>query len=332
MVSVQGRMCDIPFEEERDPYESLPPSSTSATHALAGAAAGILEHSVMYPVDCVKTRMQSLVPDPKADYRSVYDAFCKIVKYEGLMTTARGINAVVGGAGPAHALYFACYEHIKKTLSKGQTGNHFAHATAGCAATLVHDAFMNPADVIKQRMQMYNSPYKSCYHCAKTVYRSEGYRAFYRSYTTQLTMNIPFQVVHFMTYEWIQDHLNPDRQYSPLSHVISGGVAGSTAAAVTMPLDVCKTLLNTQENCARTHISYIEGMVSACRTIYEFQGAWGFFRGLQARVIFQFPATAISWSVYEFCKFFLTKRQTESKQISSVNTLSVSASAPERAR
>lgn len=37
-----------------DPYESLPPTSTPTTHMLAGSAAGVLEHSVMYPVDCVK--------------------------------------------------------------------------------------------------------------------------------------------------------------------------------------------------------------------------------------------------------------------------------------
>ena len=41
-----------------DPYESLPPTSTPTTHMLAGSAAGVLEHSVMYPVDCVKVRVR----------------------------------------------------------------------------------------------------------------------------------------------------------------------------------------------------------------------------------------------------------------------------------
>ena len=35
-------------------YESLPESSTMTTHMVAGAAAGVMEHCVMYPVDCVK--------------------------------------------------------------------------------------------------------------------------------------------------------------------------------------------------------------------------------------------------------------------------------------
>lgn len=71
--------------------------------------------------------MQCLIPDPKADYRSITDALYKIVRYEGVRNTIRGASAVVGGAGPAHALYFACYEKMKKIISGGQQGNHFAH-------------------------------------------------------------------------------------------------------------------------------------------------------------------------------------------------------------
>lgn len=82
--------------------------------------------------------------------------------------------------------------------------------------------------------------------CAIKVYRAEGFSAFYRSYGTQLAMNVPFQCVHFIVYEAMQNATNPDRAYNPLGHVISGGVSGALAAAFTTPLDVCKTLLNTQ--------------------------------------------------------------------------------------
>lgn len=311
--------------DDQDPYESLPSSSTSLDHMLAGAAAGILEHSVMYPVDCVKTRMQCLIPDPKADYRSIADAFYKIVRYEGVRNTIRGVSVVVGGAGPAHALYFACYEKIKKLISGGQQGNHFAHGSAGMVSTLLHDAVMNPAEVVKQRMQMYNSPYKSCLNCARVVYKEEGAMAFYRSFTTQLTMNIPFQCIHFMTYEIMQDIMNKNRDYDPTSHMVSGGVAGAAAAFATMPLDVCKTLLNTQECCSRTRVSYINGMWSAFKLVYEYQGIRGYFRGVQARVIFQMPATGISWSVYELFKYLLSKKQNMDERYPRVNGLTVQA-------
>ena len=162
--------------------------------------------------------------------------------------------------------------------------------------------------VVKQRMQVYNSGYSSCTQCFRHILVHEGAVAFYRSYTTQLVMNIPFQCTQFIMYEMMQDLLNNDRSYNPTTHMVSGAVAGAIAASVTMPLDVCKTLLNTQEACARTNLTYINGMASAFRTIYEFRGMKGFFRGLQARVVYQMPSTAISWSVYEFFKFVITKR------------------------
>lgn len=170
--------------------------------------------------------------------------------------------------------------------------------------------------VVKQRMQMYNSPYRGVLDCVRAVWQKEGPTAFYRSYTTQLTMNVPFQALHFMTYEYLQELLNPHRQYNPSSHMLSGALAGAIAAAATTPLDVCKTLLNTQESLALGSMSsgkgahrHISGLAHAFRTVYRLGGLRGFFKGVQARIIYQMPSTAISWSVYEFFKYGLTKHQ-----------------------
>ncbi|CAL8353124.1 unnamed protein product [Boreogadus saida] len=322
-------LCAAAAEPDVD-YEGLPQGVSTTTHMLAGAVAGIMEHCLMYPIDCVKTRMQSLQPDPGARYRSVTDALRQIVRTEGVWRPVRGVNVMAVGAGPAHALYFACYEKIKFTLSDAVhpgANSHFANGVAGCMATVLHDAVMNPAEVVKQRVQMFNSPYRGVMDCVGATLRREGPGAFYRSFTTQLTMNVPFQALHFMTYEYLQELLNPHRHYDPSSHMVSGALAGAIAAASTTPLDVCKTLLNTQEalvlpvaavasssssaaatppNAAARQIS---GLGEAFRTVYRMGGAPAFFKGVQARVIYQMPSTAISWSVYEFFKYALTERQ-----------------------
>ncbi|XP_019959604.1 mitoferrin-2-like isoform X1 [Paralichthys olivaceus] len=327
---------ETPTSAEPDiDYEGLPQGEATSTHMLAGAVAGIMEHCLMYPIDCVKTRMQSLHPEPGARYRNVMDALRQIVRTEGVWRPIRGVNVLAVGAGPAHALYFACYEKIKFSLSDAihpGANSHFANGVAGCMATVLHDAMMNPAEVVKQRMQMFNSPYRSVLDCMGSLLRREGPAAFYRSYTTQLTMNVPFQALHFMTYEYLQELLNPHRQYNPSSHVVSGALAGAVAAAVTTPLDVCKTLLNTQEAQAIHVIQadaataagavgaaaatapgsrHISGLGEAFRTVYRMGGMPAFFKGVQARVIYQMPSTAISWSVYEFFKYIITKRQHE---------------------
>ncbi|XP_031732966.1 mitoferrin-2-like [Anarrhichthys ocellatus] len=319
-------------EEPEIDYEGLPQGAATSTHMLAGSVAGIMEHCLMYPIDCVKTRMQSLHPEPGARYRNVMDALQQIVRTEGVWRPIRGVNVLAVGAGPAHALYFASYEKIKFSLSDTihpGANSHFANGVAGCMATVLHDVIMNPAEVVKQRMQMFNSPYRGVLHCAASLLRHDGPAAFYRSFTTQLTMNVPFQALHFMTYEYLQELLNPHRQYNPSSHVVSGALAGALAAAITTPLDVCKTLLNTQEAQAihviraeaataggaavgaSAGVRHISGLGEAFRTVYRMGGAPAFFKGGQARIIYQMPSTAISWSVYEFFKYIITKRQHE---------------------
>lgn len=74
--------------------------------------------------------MQSLHPEPGARYRNVMDALRQIVRTEGVWRPVRGVNVLAVGAGPAHALYFACYEKIKFSLSDAihpGTNSHFAN-------------------------------------------------------------------------------------------------------------------------------------------------------------------------------------------------------------
>ncbi|KAK6630061.1 hypothetical protein RUM44_005459 [Polyplax serrata] len=271
----------------------------------AGAIAGVLEHCVMYPFDSLKTRMQSL--SPQVNYNNPLQGLTLVIRQEGIFRLFRGMGVVVAGAGPAHAMYFSIYEHLKEQLQRSSSKpSYIAAGVSGMVATLFHDGVMTPTEVVKQRLQMYKSPYKSILDCICRTYRTEGIRAFYRSYTTQLAMNIPFQIIHFMTYEKCQNLTNKDRVYNPKAHVVSGGIAGAVAAAFTTPLDVVKTLLNTQQH-------KVKGMVAAINIVYKVSGIWGFWKGLQPRILYQVPSTAICWLVYELFKYVLSEQKYEVK-------------------
>ncbi|KAK6059706.1 putative mitoferrin-1 [Cooperia oncophora] len=246
-MAVFRRIADPSCMGEEE-YETLPTHSVGV-HLAAGAAAGAVEHCVMFPFDSVKTRLQSLCPCPETKCPTPVHSLWNIVRREGWLRPLRGVNAVVIGSVPAHALYFAVYEKTKGYLTGNTAGmsNMLSYGAAGAVATLVHDAVMNPAEVVKQRMQMQFSPYGSSLECVRCIYRREGMAAFYRSYTTQLIMAVPFQSIHFMTYEFWQQILNPKHQYDPKSHLIAGGFAGGLAAMITTPLDCVKTVLNTQQ-------------------------------------------------------------------------------------
>lgn len=56
-------------------YENLPTSVSLSIHMTAGAMAGILEHSVMYPVDSVKVRREGTLGTERAERRARARAF-----------------------------------------------------------------------------------------------------------------------------------------------------------------------------------------------------------------------------------------------------------------
>ena len=124
------------------------------------------------------------------------------------------------------------------------------------------------------------SPYRSCTDCTVSVFRAEGIRAFYRAYPTTLTMNIPFQASMVVTYGFMQRLLNPSKEYNPSIHFVAGATAGAVASTVTMPLDVCKTLLNTQEAGVLKQLQRTEvtGLYGAATVVYKMAGLRGYFQ------------------------------------------------------
>lgn len=282
--------------EGEDDYEGLGFSE----HMVAGAAAGIAEHVAMFPVDTVKTRAQALAhPGQRLRGGPVAAAVASILRREGLRGLYGGVTAVAVGAGPAHALYFAVYEWVKKGLGpggwNGPAAPPLAHPTlaaslAGATATIVSDGVMTPCDVVKQRLQVVGSPYSGVADCVARTLAAEGPGAFFKSLRTTLVTNIPFTALHFGTYEaakgaaadvrdawlaWSKRGKGGDGGSAPrslpwwwelvgdeeglLTQLTAGGAAGGVAAAATTPLDVAKTRLQ------------LEGVTAAAR--YDGRGA-----------------------------------------------------------
>ncbi|CAO3623505.1 unnamed protein product [Cunninghamella blakesleeana] len=288
-------------------YESLGANSTMGQNAVAGALAGIGEHCLMYPVDSIKTRIQADHGNKLKSHTANW--------YRSQKQLWRGVYSVVIGAGPAHALHFATYEYCKEHFFDALKNKPYmddnlkqviATSSAGACATLAHDSLLTPFDVIKQRMQLNGSAYISIRDCAKRVYAAEGLQAFYISLPTTLSMSIPFQSIQFTTYEWVLSILNSQGNYNPQAHVVAGALAGIMASSLTTPLDVIKTLLQTRGTTTDLRIRNCSGFWDGAKIIYERYGYEGFFRGFKPRILTHMPATAISWSVYEYFKWFLS--------------------------
>ncbi|KAG2327576.1 hypothetical protein Bca4012_036586 [Brassica carinata] len=280
---------------------------------VAGSIAGSVEHMAMFPVDTIKTHMQTIRSCPIKPV-GIAQAFRSIIKTEGPSALYRGIWAMGLGAGPAHAVYFSFYEVSKKYLSGGNPNNSAAHAASGALATVASDAVFTPMDMVKQRLQIGKGMYKGVWDCVRRVMREEGFGAFYASYRTTVLMNAPFTAVHFATYEAVKRGL---REISPeyvgggggeeeeglLVYATAGAAGGGLAAVLTTPLDVVKTQLQCQGvcGCDRFKSSSISDVF---RTIIKKDGYRGLARGWLPRMLFHAPAAAICWSTYETVKSF----------------------------
>ncbi len=226
-------------EEFDDDWEEYNPSrGPFVHHMVAGSMAGFVEHAGIYPIDWVKTHMQANRFLTTVQMRS-------ILRRTSPQGFYRGLTAVFWGCVPAHAMYFSVYEQSKEQFGANEAGHHpFAAAASGATATVFHDVVMTPLDVCKQRMQL--GLYGSVGNAIRSIVHTEGVSSLFLSLPTTILMNIPFAAVNVAVNESSRRYLNPNGQYDFQTFVVSGFLAGAVAGAVTNPLDVIKTRLQTQ--------------------------------------------------------------------------------------
>lgn len=194
-------------------------------------------------------------------------------------------------AAPSHAAYFSALEATKSCLPVDHRGTWLGDALTGAAATIAHDIIVTPLDVVKQRMQVHKSPYRSSWLCFRDILAREGPKALYASYSTTLAMNVPFMALFVSIYEATKRQL-----YfwdGAVKYIVAAGVAGSISGAATTPLDVLKT---------RIQVEGLRGPSDAAARILQQHGYAGFFRGSLARGLYFTPSAAICWSTYEIMK------------------------------
>jgi solute carrier family 25 carnitine/acylcarnitine transporter 20/29 len=99
-------------------YPSLS-SSLWWSSALAGGLAGSLAWTIVYPIDVIKSRIQSLPMDTPSKKRSLYYIARNIYRNEGgfmTMILSRGLAVTVLRAFPVNGTIFFVYEYVNQWL------------------------------------------------------------------------------------------------------------------------------------------------------------------------------------------------------------------------
>eukprot|EP00546_Thalassionema_frauenfeldii_P016855 CAMPEP_0178899152 /NCGR_PEP_ID=MMETSP0786-20121207/2733_1 /TAXON_ID=186022 /ORGANISM="Thalassionema frauenfeldii, Strain CCMP 1798" /LENGTH=268 /DNA_ID=CAMNT_0020569961 /DNA_START=1 /DNA_END=804 /DNA_ORIENTATION=- len=262
----------MPSSEEGVPF---------ATALVAGGLAGTSVDVALFPIDTIKTRLQSPQGFAKAGgFRGIY----------------QGLGAAAAGSAPGAALFFSVYEtskpkirQLQQTLGILPNNDSISHMLAASMGEVAACLVRVPTEVVKAKMQTSGGGLVETVREVMTQER-HGPLGFvtgglYRGFGITLFREIPFAMIQFPLYErskqWIADTYHQSSA-TPIQGAVCGSVSGGIAAALTTPLDLVKTRLMLGSD--KSGKPYANAMDVLRRSVSE-EGASVLLQGIQPRVM-----------------------------------------------
>ncbi|KAG6451657.1 S-adenosylmethionine mitochondrial carrier protein homolog [Manduca sexta] len=259
---------------------------------LAGAMAGFSVDVALYPLDTIKTRLQSAQGFQKAGgFNGVY----------------RGLLTVASTSMPTTALFFVSYEATKKLCTPYVNAQYtpLVHMFAASVGEVLACVIRVPTEIAKQRKQTYVGPKaRSSISILLEAYKAEGFRkGVYRGFLSTVARDLPFSFIELPVWEFLKTTVknHNDGQISSLQSAICGSIAGGFAAAVTTPLDLAKTRIMLAEDYAVTRKLRIKPILVS---IYMESGVRGLFAGVTPRLTGFTIGGFVFFGVYDNTKNF----------------------------
>ncbi|XP_054722280.1 S-adenosylmethionine mitochondrial carrier protein-like isoform X2 [Uloborus diversus] len=257
---------------------------------MSGAAAGLAVDLSLFPLDTMKTRLQSEHGFWKSGgFRNMYS----------------GIGSVVVGSAPGAAVFFCTYETIKSLCHYSMFSHtqSLVHMFAASCGEVVSCMVRVPTEVVKQRAQA--NAQLSSWGILKTTIKTEGYRGLYRGYFCTLFREIPFSLIQFPIWEYLKNVWSSHQGFRvrPWQSSLCGAVAGSIAASITTPLDVAKTRIMLANKGALAAEGDIFPVI---KEIYREEGFKSLFSGMLPRVLWISIGGAIFFGAYEKSKKWIS--------------------------
>jgi solute carrier family 25 S-adenosylmethionine transporter 26 len=200
----------------------------------AGGVAGLVCDVSLFPLDTIKTRLQSP------------HGFLKAGGFKGIYA---GLGAAAAGSAPGAALFFSTYETVNQHIIKNHSDTvalPVSHMFSASCGEVIACLVRVPTEVVKQRIQagMHGSSGAGIRGVISDILKADGVLGLYRGYGITVFREVPFSLLQFPMYEKLKSLIRESRQDGdvPALHAAAcGSFSGAISAAVTTPMDVIKT-------------------------------------------------------------------------------------------
>ncbi|RHY33514.1 hypothetical protein DYB32_001574 [Aphanomyces invadans] len=273
---------------------------TVITHFFSGTVAGVTGAVAGYPLDTIKSRMQTQMhlPSAGATGRRVtpVQALVHSIRQEGFLSLYRGASTQVARQAIGCSMLLGLMAQFKwlfYTPSAG-AGSPEAHPqavlTASAACTGVVEASIYcPFEITMIRMQLPPIIFAFFSPCDQGLYRG---------FVPTGCREVVGNTIYFLTYDRIKELLQAKTTMSPMQvYGASGAVAGFMYWCASFPLDTIKSVVQADALDPR-HRQY-RGTLDCAAKLFQEGGVGRFFRGLTPCLVRAMPINGIQFMSFE---------------------------------
>ena len=311
-------MPETPVEDLE--WEEWDGESPFHHHCIAGSIAGVAEHTLLYPVDTVKTHMQaycSTCPNNPANIHNITDKATKAVCAVGTPSQ----HAQTTSSHQAQGMWSTMNNLIQHGHAHGHSTQKFG---ANTNAALVSPKGVSQTATLSAPA---SAPASSAAASAGAAINgtmdaniSKGYVRLWRGVQTMTTGCIPAHALYFSSYEYTKASLSTTtiNPTTGVAHTHLGTAGASVAgAASTFFHDLVMTPMDTVKQ--RMQLGHYKSMGNAFSHILNHEGWAGLYRSFGVTLLTNLPYGMVMVSTNEFLRDTLMEWKENSDADNNVN-------------
>lgn len=227
--------------------------SRTIHNVLAGAISGIWQLFFLFPIDTIKTRLQTqamlVQVGEKQLFKGPIDCAKVTFQKEGIRGFYKGMSSVLAMQPISSSILFASYgkgkelcERYNEYRNRPKELTYPQYLIAGSVSGFVSGVIYCPQELVKVRLQMQvnDATYSGPIDCIRSIIKKNGVRGMFSGLSATMFRDVFGTAAWYGSYEIFRREFGgPD---APVYiNMLSGSLAGATYWVVAFPADLVKS-------------------------------------------------------------------------------------------